>query len=1069
MPMSLRKYFGLRRIRARDLGVSAVNGAEVSADQWVFPRIAVLPMGWSWALYCCQKIHEHIVERAGLLEAERLQDFTPPPSGSFFHIQYVDNLHVAGTSRDEVVGRFRLAVQALRDAGLTVHEVEECEETTKVLGWEYEGGNTFRPGRARVWKVRAALREILRRGVVSGQQLERLVGHITFISLGRREAMSVFGDVYTFMRRHYSSVAPLWKSVRKELSIWDGICPLILQDLTQPWSQKLLAVDASEWGLGVCESESSLELNRELGRYSERWRFKDPKASSARAFTFDEDENVRGLVSLQDERSDEGGEFSDSSSFGAVGFTVVNRAWHTVGRNQWKKKESMPVLECRATLHAVKHVLRSIGNHRQRHLILTDSMTAALAVSKGRAHTHILRNVVQGVSALSLATGTAFHLRWIPSEWNPADSPSRGGFEPSELQRVVRDAVPGSTDSGPVGPRHCIKKETEDECKRGPRLEGPARASERGHCERSEAAKAICPPNSFGHSHQTGWWESAAGGLCPTLDRFPQLVSRPPVAGGQGGGHGCLPRAVPRYAVRCGGGSCSGKLCQGERVVSPSGAEKEEQPQPGTTGPEGMACAQPSQEPHANTVRGCSTSGDESSERVQVGDRPLSVDELHVVPQARGVREDQSVRHSEASQERRASIQAVEHSPPSIRGGHPIKDCAVGRGSEHRPRVPAVSGPSFRQAPQVAGEAPARQSILCDNGAGECLHGDTVRRRGACSAEAASHVSAAPRRRVTRAGLQTAAHPGGPDPREMAVNQVSQELRKGVSSQPVVWGPQQTKAKEVHRSTRRSRCCLPQPALGRYRSLQQPVFLDIFSVSGRLGSSVAAQCGWFTLLWDITLGEDYDLTRFENQRKIFGWMQSGFFRAGHLGTPCNSMSRARDQPGGPPPLRSDQHPLGLPNLLPHDQRKVAIGNILMRFSAKVLNLALQVIIAFTLENPARSRLWICPPIAAVMRRRNTQFQLVEYCMFGKPWRKSTGFLGIHLNLDLLASFRCIGSKRGVCKHSGKSHLPLSGMTADGQWRTKIAEPYPHKLCRIPSQCFNNADTQRIANNFSRHW
>ena len=207
MPMSLRKYFGLRRIRARDLGVSAVNGAEVSADQWVFPRIAVLPMGWSWALYWCQKIHEHIVERAGLLEAERLQDFTPPPSGSssISSMLTISMLQV----HPGMVGRFRLAVQALRDAGLTVHEVEECEETTKVLGWEYEGGNTFRPGRARVWKVRAALREILRRGVVSGQQLERLVGHITFISLGRREAMSVFGDVYTFMRRHYSSVAPL--------------------------------------------------------------------------------------------------------------------------------------------------------------------------------------------------------------------------------------------------------------------------------------------------------------------------------------------------------------------------------------------------------------------------------------------------------------------------------------------------------------------------------------------------------------------------------------------------------------------------------------------------------------------------------------------------------------------------------------------------------------------------------------------------------------------------------------------------------------------------------------------
>ena len=53
---------------------------------------------------------------------------------------------------------------------------------------------------------------------------------------------------------------------------------------------------------------------------------------------------------------------------------------------------------------------------------------------------------------------------------------------------------------------------------------------------------------------------------------------------------------------------------------------------------------------------------------------------------------------------------------------------------------------------------------------------------------------------------------------------------------------------------------------------------------------MAAQCGWFTLLWDITLGEDYDLTRFENQRKIFGWMQSGFFELvilGHLATRCH--------------------------------------------------------------------------------------------------------------------------------------------------------------------------------------
>lgn len=105
----------------------------------------------------------------------------------------------------------------------------------------------------------------------------------------------------------------------------------------------------------------------------------------------------------------------------------------------------MPVYEALATLHAVKHFLRNTDNHGHRLLVLTDSMTAALSYDKGRAHSHRLRRVLEQFSALALATGLSVRTRWIPSEWNPADRVSRGGFEPSEPQRDFNDSSPAGS------------------------------------------------------------------------------------------------------------------------------------------------------------------------------------------------------------------------------------------------------------------------------------------------------------------------------------------------------------------------------------------------------------------------------------------------------------------------------------------------------------------------------------------------------------------------------------------------------------------------------------------------
>ena len=105
-----------------------------------------------------------------------------------------------------------------------------------------------------MWRARLAIRQLLSVGRCSGRTLERLVGHISFLSLGRRETLSVLGSCFAFISTNYDKPSTLWSQVRLELSMWDGLAPLIVRDLSAKWSSQVHCVDASEWGLGVCEA-----------------------------------------------------------------------------------------------------------------------------------------------------------------------------------------------------------------------------------------------------------------------------------------------------------------------------------------------------------------------------------------------------------------------------------------------------------------------------------------------------------------------------------------------------------------------------------------------------------------------------------------------------------------------------------------------------------------------------------------------------------------------------------------------------------------------------------------------
>lgn len=1084
MPEEIRDYFCLKPVCARDLGLTEIGKKPVKPGQKVFPRLAVLPMGWTWALYWCQRAHEAVVERSGLKSEERLQDFSPVPRGNFWHVQYVDNLHVMGTDKSVVQSRFWKAVRELQRCGLTVHEEEECEDGAKVLGWEYEIDGTFRPSRSRVWRVRMAIKEVLRRGRMSGVQLEQLLGHLTFISLGKREVLSIFGDSYTFVKRHYHDIAPIWKSVRKELLTWCRVSPLIVQDLRSEWSSEISAVDASEWGLGVTSTVVEVAEVEKVGRYNERWRFKDPSTSKPRSFVAKEDEKTE-IVYLDEDAPEPP---SKSTSFEAVPFEFIKTKWQVVGRHQWQRLEPMPVLEARASLFAVRRLMRKVDNLGKRHLILTDSLTAACAFSKGRSQSHRMRTVVQRVSALLLAGGSSLVCRWLPSEWNPADSPSRGGWKPSELVRKLDGDLPQLeresqlAEQGQADAEESNKTEQENNRTFGEGFAKKGSTSDMGHRNGREER----PPKKTTAGNQkaeSGQGRKGHGNATVILShqcnfeqvqRTPQFVqtmdaeswSKNDQDTAQEDGHG--DESIPGRAVQEGGGPFDGQLRPGCLDLFPPSVERkgDDALEPSRTpGVEAFVSPKKS-DACALRSRGPSFGGGSGTRFVGGGNRDAA--KLLFIPTSCRIPTTSSVRHSQASPTFTPSTSVLGGTSEPYRVGSTFKNKPMGRGTELGPEDSCASGSCYEQSASSSKPTKARLGLQCEVNRSEQLHDGGVGGSRTEGAREAPPIPPPTRRCYSRDCQQVEANNRSTTQRSMAVNPLIEKLREGRTVSPAFRPTGQNSTTAVHKGSRQSALKAPQPALSVPRALRFQVFLEIFSGSGRLGRAVMKHCSLPVLLWDITYGTDYDLCVRKNQWKILEWIRCGAIAAGHLGTPCNSFSRARDQPGGPPPLRSDSKPLGLEGLRPGDEAKVRIGNVLMRFSVRIMLLALMLGLPFTLENPRRSRLWICPPMLALLRRRNVSTVFVDFCMFNKPWKKPTTFAGVHVSFTRLQSYRCIGSKRGICLHSGKPHLPLSGQTSSREWLTKIAEPYPTGLCNGLAKVFLDAQLQLVARNFGSH-
>ena len=1054
LPGQLRGFFGMRPVWAGDVMVSDLEGVKVSPRCRLYPRLKVLPMGWSHALWWCQAIHQRIVMSAGASAANLLEDKACAPPGRCMHLEYVDNFVVLGTCKEEVNHLSAAGVEALRESGLVVHEEESSEGSIKVLGWHFNG-STMRPLPHRTWRVRLALQGLLNIGRITGRQLEKVIGHATFICLGRRESLCVFGETYTFIRRHYDTPHRIWKSVRRELSIFIGICPLIWRDLALPWSSTVTAVDASTWGLGAVASDFQQEEVQHLGKFSERWRFDTEQFSKPRASTFAADvavgsedaAAVRWAAAVEPASNQaplqvcEGKKIDDI--FQPVTFSSVDRSWNMVGRFKWRRQESIPVLEGRASLFAVKHALRNHSNFHKRHLILSDSISSICSLDRGRGRSFGMRRVSQQVGALSLCTGTIFSFRWIPSEWNPSDGPSRGSKFPSRPTRVVGHGDP-QTDFDGSAERHISSRSEEDNGDKAEQvnsntIEGQE-SREKSHpgtdrdlgCRFSwssmpqEVHGVLAKDsvrNQFGQTSECG-----EGG--PVLERDDQHH----VHGGRG--HQPSPVHVGRGPLSLTASSIPKADVTSELKTVHARLEESGSPKvPTSTSVGGGVCY------------GCLVFQSQPTTS-----RAHDADVLHTIPEA-GRGDFAAGGRLDSPGSGIKNRFPVERDVASCGGGETFQNHGVRRDDHLR-----HARHSFHSRDSVSGDATRSQEQpgkdlqhQFESIQGDHAHG--LSEDGSYGFGGSPPLSSSAWGSYQRLCVKDSSIDGGAEKGKMEKLCKCETIREGRTFGTAPKPAPKKCSKGSNSGNKQHRNNMPKPALNPGRALVCAVFIEIFSGCGRLASSIAKTTGWFCLLWDIELGAEYDLRSPAKRRMLAGWVKSGFVKGFHLGTPCESFSRARDVPPGPPPLRSDLRPLGLDDLKPHDQAKVMLGNLFMRFSIYLLSLAHRLHLPASMENPQRSRIWLCPPVLALMRRRHVAMFLTHFCGWGKPFRKATSFMGVWVDFSRIEARQCRGGRRGLCLFTGQRHQQLVGQNSSGQWLTKLAQPYPLGLCDSLAKCF----------------
>ena len=409
----------------------------------VSPCINVLPMGFSWSFFLIQKLHEQSALRSLGVGRDRLiLDGYPAPVLSrddAVAMPYCDNVHSLSLSRTAADDSLQRMEDDLEGMGFSLHAQVSSTDFFQTLGGIVDGGTgQIRATPTRAWNILLGFEEALV-SKVNWQFIQKLLGHAMTLCVLNRAGMSVFRALYDFVERA-EQPRFLNKLERREVKIFIGLVSLLVVELRRTWSSTIHCSDASPEGYGICKRELPESDVRELGSWQDRWRFKhlDPAEWRPRQRYAGQDVlgDLRTARSFPISSTVED-LYSYNNNFPEVPEEYTKpEDWSTVLMGRWRNtKEHITAKEGHSLVLVARHLCRSVRNRNKRHLVLIDSFALSMTMCKGRATNFGMLRTAQKVAALSLAGGFTLRTRWVPSEHNVADGPSRGQIQPGPYSK----------------------------------------------------------------------------------------------------------------------------------------------------------------------------------------------------------------------------------------------------------------------------------------------------------------------------------------------------------------------------------------------------------------------------------------------------------------------------------------------------------------------------------------------------------------------------------------------------------------------------------------------------------
>lgn len=1064
-----------------DITEGKFDGSSLQSSR-ICPCISVLPMGFNWSFYLVQVLHEQAALQAlGQSRDSVFLDAHPSPvlsSQQCCSMPYCDNVHVLSLNPELCQQGKDLVVSKLESMGFTMHEHTSASTLTQTLGGIVDGSvGEVRATSLRMWSLIYAF-EYIACHVVSTELVQRLLGHAMCVCCHNRAGMCIFRRLYDYV---HSGSPPrrLTHSEQLECKIFSGIIPLLVADLRRPWSDVISASDASPTGWGICEHQSSSRIAQQHGAWQERWRYRRldpsewrPRERAMGRCVFTDVRTARGSLHEVDDVDN----YTRNEDFPEIPKDLLQpELWKTVNMGTWHdQREHITLKEARALLMVTRRLSRAQHHRNKKHLVLLDNMALCFAAAKGRSAKYDMLRVLQKIGSICLACCISIRTRWVPSELNIADGPSRGQYRPGALSS--KSFGPGfetqnlkscswkqgdscqGVNEGPEasGQASCEVSEGSQEggsfAKGDHETEGPCSPKE---CSESASScpGARCwslgPTEEDDCPREKGGEQRSSESICPIPvevrgllqgQRVPLSIRaqrhRPSSSGLHG--HFVHGRSIPprrRKDLCCSRIPFSG----GERASSSNSSLLE-----------GLAEDNASSEPPSNAEAGSLWCSNDFGGAWKAEHGIDDTDRFLALPSSRGGHRSQGQEHHspssgswrpvqvgdcghqgsrepKARQDRgvRQQLGNRPHHLGRCSPSQPLKESQEQRGVDipvqHGGIQKAILFGKCNPEPWKPSSVPAKawrsnRGFVLQEERVQCCEGTRpVEDRHECQAIHQSGKSSRAVESPVKLSPQVLPVVGEKSPSCVSGQPASQDAGLGTASVDV-----------FTTSSRPRRFCL-----------------EIFAGTARITSALQ-RVGILTYPIDIDIFPSHNVLDPTVAHTILNWISGNRVKLVWLGMPCTTFSRARRDDGvGPLPLRDSGHLWGLPYLKRHDLAKLVDGNRLFQFTMKVLHLCQQHSVPYVLENPLTSMAWEMPPLVKFSKVYSPHVCDLDFCCYGECWRKPTRLLYNFMDLSSLAR-RCSGTFL-KCSNTKRPHVPLTGKDANGIYMTRRAQPYPLPL------------------------